>query len=205
METFKSIKSRRSVRSFTKRKVSASKIQKIIDAGLYAPSSKNCRPWDFFILSGKKKDKVAEIAEKNFEQPSWYPPSKSSVLASCRVIREAPILILVLNKGPRSGGEKKARKDAKLISAIIAETLSLGACIENMLLEATSLGLGSLWIGDLRNAKPQVEKHLKTKYDIIAGISIGYPTYQPRQKTIPKFDISKAIASQKHNLYIGLH
>jgi nitroreductase len=180
---------RRSIRIFTKRKVNRLKIEKIINAGLYAPSSKNCQPWHFIVLKEKKKDRIAEITEKNFEQPSWYSPEKSSVLASCKIIKQAPILILVFNKGPRSGGEKKATKDTELISAIIAETLSVGACIENMLLMATSLGLGSLWVGDLRNAKSHIEKYLKIKYDLIAGVAVGYSTYKPKPKNIPKLDI----------------
>jgi nitroreductase len=194
MDTLQAIKTRRSIRAFTKRKVSKDKIQKIIDAGLYAPSSKNCQPWHFIVLGGKRKDKIAEITEKKFEHPPWYSIKQSSVLKSCEVIRQAPVLIVVLNKGPRSGGEKKAANPRK-IGAIIAETLSLGACIENMILEATSLGLGSLWIGDIRNAKPFVEKYLKTKYDLIAGIAIGYPAHKLPPKKIPKIDI-KAITLQ---------
>ena len=186
---FQIIKKRRSIRKFKKRNISKKVIKKIIESGLYAPSSKNCQPWHFIVLRGKKKDKIAEITEKNFEQPSWYPPEKSSVLASCKIIKQAPILILVLNKGPRSGGEKKATKNTELISAIIAETLSIGACIENMLLTATSYGLGSLWIGDLRNAKDAIQKYLKIKYDLIAGIAIGYSDYKPKPKIIQKLKL----------------
>jgi nitroreductase len=189
METFQAIRTRRSVRMFTSRKVSRLKVQKIINSGLYAPSSKNCQPWHFIVLIGKRKDKIAEITESKYEHPSWYPASKSSVVPSCRAIRQAPVLILVFNKHPRSGGEKKAARNTKLISAIIAETLSLGACIENMILEATSLGLGSLWIGDVRNAKQHVEKYLKTRYDLIAAVSIGYPAYKSKPKEIPKVEV----------------
>jgi len=189
MDVFRAIKKRRSIRKFKQKDVSKKIIEKIIESALYAPSSKNCQPWHFIVLKGKKKDKIAEITEKNFEQPSWYPPEKSSVLVSCKIIKQAPILILVLNKGPRSGSEKKATKNTELISAIIAETLSIGACIENMLLTATSYGLGSLWIGDLRNAKDVIQKYLKIKYDLIAGVAIGYSDYRPKSKVIQKIRI----------------
>lgn len=188
MEVFKTIKKRRSIRAFTERNVTKKDIEKIIKAGLYAPSSKNCQPWHFIVLKGRDKDKIAEITEKNFIQPSWYPTKQSSVLESCNVIRQASVLILVFNKYPRSGGEKTA-KNTELISAVIAETLSIGACIENMLLTATSLGLGSLWIGDLRNAKPFVERHVKTKYDLIAGVAIGYSAYKSKPKKIQPFTL----------------
>ena len=172
MDAFKAIKTRRSVRQFEKKKVSQDKIEKILDAGLRAPSSKNCQPWHFIVLKGKKKDKIVEITENNFYEPAWI--KTKTTLLSCNIIKQAPVLILVFNKGPISGGEKHAARNTKLSSAIIAESLSIGASIENMLITATSLGLSSLWIGDLRNAKQRIEKYFKTKYDLIAGVAIGY-------------------------------
>jgi len=187
METIDTIKARRSIRKFIDKDVSPSHIEQIIEAGLYAPSSKNCRPWQFEALTGDAKNKVIEVIEKShdsvkYDTPKWI--KSDSTLVTCKAMREAPVLIMVYNKGPRSGGEDAVKKDPSLLGAMIAETLSLGASIENMLLAAQSLGLATLWCGDVRNAKPLVEKHMKTKYDIVAGVAVGYPSYTPPPKKI---------------------
>jgi nitroreductase len=81
-------------------------------------------------------------------------------------------------------------KNSELIDALIAEIGSIGACIENMLLTATSLGLGSLWIGDVRNTDRAIEKYLKIKYDLIAGIALGYHNYKLPAKKLPKYTLN---------------
>jgi nitroreductase len=59
-----------------------------------------------------------------------------------------------------------------------------------MLLTATSLGLGSLWIGDVRNTiNRNVEKYLKINYDLIAGIALGYHNYKLPVRKLPKYTV----------------
>lgn len=187
METSEAIKRRRSIRGFSSKKVNKSLIKSIIEAGRLAPSTKNTQPWHFLVLTGESKDKLAEVAQKHFVEAAWI--KDGSTRASCEILKQAPAVILVFNKGPRSGGEKKVTHNPKLLGAVIAETLSIGACIENMILKATSLGLGSLWMGDLTNAAEAINSHLKVKYDLIAGVAIGYPEYKIKPRQLLKPDI----------------
>ena len=55
--------------------------------------------------------------------------------------------------------------------------MAIGACIQNMLLEAYSLGLGSCWLGEILNRKEDVEKLLKIPDDceLMAVVTLGYP------------------------------
>ena len=190
--------------------VSNDKIKKIIEAGMRAPSSKNCQPWHFIVLKGKEKNKLVDIAKKAYRGESeWVTKGtisfkksdvytkrkdfdingKTTFFVSCNTIKSAPVLILVFNKHPLSGGENKAAKDTRLISAVITETLSIGACNENMLLAAKSLGLGSLWMGDLRCTASAIKKYFKINYDLIASIAIGYAKYKIPPRMIPKFKL----------------
>lgn len=184
METFEAIRNRRSIRRFLDKEVDKSAIQKIIQAGLYAPSSKNCQPWQFKVLTGKEKNNLANLVEENRQIPEWIKYDSTPV--TCEAIRQAPYLIIVLNKGSRSGGEREVRKTNE-IAPLIAETLSIGASIQNMLLTATNLGLATLWCGDLRNAKYEAEQYLNTKYDLIAGVAVGYAAEQSSQKKVPTY------------------
>ncbi|MFH1721949.1 MAG: nitroreductase [Candidatus Altiarchaeota archaeon] len=59
MDVFEAIKKRRSVRSFTKENVSSEDIEKILDAGRWAPSGLNNQPWKFMIVDESKKEKLA--------------------------------------------------------------------------------------------------------------------------------------------------
>jgi len=56
------IKSRRSVRRFTKQAVDEKLVQEIIEAGTCAPSGLNNQPWKFVVIrSPAVKDKLAEL------------------------------------------------------------------------------------------------------------------------------------------------
>lgn len=61
MDFFEAVRSRRSVRRFTKEPVPETVIQKALDAALLAPNSSNMQPWEFYwIRSSEKKSKLVE-------------------------------------------------------------------------------------------------------------------------------------------------
>jgi nitroreductase len=55
--------------------------------------------------------------------------------------------------------------------------MSVGACIQNTLLEAHSLGLATCWLGEILNKKAEVAKYLKVAADLelMAVLALGYP------------------------------
>jgi nitroreductase len=55
MQTWDAITSRRNVRSFTERPVSDEDIDRILEAGRRAPSSRNLQPWDFVLATDRKQ------------------------------------------------------------------------------------------------------------------------------------------------------
>lgn len=96
----------------------------------------------------------------------------SSVLATSNVIKDAPILILVF----------KEKND----NWLTGDHLSIGACIENILLRATDLNLGSLWIRDIAYTKEEIAKlvgyeHLELNSAISIGIANQSPSARPRK------------------------
>lgn len=60
------IKTRRSVRKFKKESVSAKTIEKILEAGRWAPSGLNNQPWRFMLLEGAKKDELAAYTHYSY-------------------------------------------------------------------------------------------------------------------------------------------
>lgn len=115
METLKAISSRRSIRSFKDKEVSKVQIEKILDAGARAPSAYGRQPWKFVVISDKKR----------LEEISIFDPYASAA-------DEAAIGILVCGDLDIENNEVFLIQDC-------------AAAVENMLLVATALELGSLW------------------------------------------------------------
>jgi nitroreductase len=60
MQTWDAITSRRNVRSFADRPISARDLDQILEAGRRAPSSQNWQPWDFILVTDR--DQLRKLA-----------------------------------------------------------------------------------------------------------------------------------------------
>lgn len=185
MEVNEVIKLRRSTREFKKKKVKKEDILKLIESARLAPSAANRQPWQFVILEKGKKDEIANIMEKELkkqkvEKNSEEDPTKpydptSSLIGSIRVIKEAPILILVFRE----------KRDAWLRG----DYLSIGCAIENICLTATDLGLSSLIIRDIVYTNDLIAKSVHHEdRELVVSISIGYSKEFPYERKKKKLE-----------------
>ncbi len=81
----------------------------------------------------------------------------------------------------------------------VKDCQSIGACKENMLLAATSLGIGSCWIGEILDNQTEVKTLLgvdQSRYDLMAIISLGYPLRESKTKT-PRKPLSGCVFAYK--------
>jgi nitroreductase len=60
MQTWDAITSRRNVRSFQDRRLSPADLDRILEAGRRAPSSRNWQPWDFVVV--EDREQLTELA-----------------------------------------------------------------------------------------------------------------------------------------------
>lgn len=60
METWDAIRARRDVREFSERPIADVDLERILDAGRRAPSSRNWQPWDFVVVTDREK--LVELA-----------------------------------------------------------------------------------------------------------------------------------------------
>jgi len=60
------------------------------------------------------------------------------------------------------------------------EKHSMAAAIQNMLLKAHSLGLGTLWIGDIFATIEALEQHLNKPWKLISAVALGWPALIPK-------------------------
>lgn len=186
------IYTRRSIRHFNDKKVPEEDLEKIIEAGLRAPSAKNEEPWFIVAITDTKKDAVCEWILKNeFGLKTSPDNSMDTTKASVEIIQNAPVLLLIFNRSTFIGGRKKlenavSKGDYEKIATYEKEMLGIGACMQNILLAAHSLGLGAVALGDIYPAEPMIKKTFKIKYDLSIGIAIGYPAYEPGKRIIDK-------------------
>jgi nitroreductase len=108
---------RRSIRKYTDEPIDDATVERLLRAGMAAPSAGNQQPWQFIVI--RDRATLTRIAE-------WHPYA--------RMLPTAPVAVLVL-------GDSSVAKWAGMWPQDCA------ACVENMLIEAESLGLGAVWLG----------------------------------------------------------
>jgi nitroreductase len=166
MELDDAIKGRRSIRKYAHKPVPVELVRKVLEAGTWAPSSRNQQLWRFTVLTGDAKKKLTASFRSELDKLSAKIGinQMGSSFESCRIMEEAPVLIMVWNS-------HELRTLPSLQSA--------AAAIQNMLLKAHSLGLGSLWICDVYFASGALAIHLAKPWELVAAVTLGWPALTP--------------------------
>ena len=188
METIEAILSRRSTRSYKPDAVEPEKLQQILDAGRHAPSGGNNQTCHFLVVQNQEVlQKLATLAENAFAKmevtPETYSSLKSSILQSKKggyiFHYKAPVLIIVANQ--KNYGNNMA---------------DCAVAVENMLIAANSLDLGSCWINQLHWLTEDAEilsylreLGLKENERVYASMVVGYAKSEdglPNRKALPR-------------------
>lgn len=156
------INKRRSVRLFSDKKIERKEINLILRAAMQAPSAGNQQPWEFAVIEDRENIEKLSLAS---------PYSKFSANANV-------IIIVYL------------REENLKHAAYVQQ--DLGACIENLLLEATNLKIGSTWMGIYpdKERSDYIKKliNLDDSLTPFATIALGYPKNEDSIKFIDRFD-----------------
>lgn len=192
METVDAIAKRRSIRKYSAKEVSREIIEKLLNAAIQAPSAKNRQPWRFVVVTAKEKGAMLQAMQEGIykeKSGKGLMPDSSKFISgaeySMEIMKQAPVTIFVLNTNKHYLWDT-APIEAKFYE--IANIQSIGAAIQNMILTATDLGLGSLWICDIFFAYQQLAHWLNTEDQLIAAVSFGYaeedPLPRPRKELL---------------------
>lgn len=176
-DALKNIQSRHSVRTFLKDDVTAGEIAVLLHAANAAPSAHNQQAWRFIILRGDKKQELAQLVTT---QSANFPrPAAALLRMGAKSIISAPVVIAVANTGDliRHGTELfKVEKETAHDFFRTMEIQSSAAAVENILLAATSLGLGTVWLGVLYLIKDEVLRFLgEPEGEFMAVVPVGRP------------------------------
>ena len=178
------IASRRSIRKFQPQEVPQETIEQLVAAARLAPSGTNKQPWKFIVYRREAKVQLVakmaaglarEEAGEDMVLPDsrWGLPDAKNTL---RIMGEAPIIIAVLNTCGRSILTPLTR-DQRVTE--IVDSLSIGAAIENLLLQAERESIATLWIANTCFAYPELVEFIGTEHQLIGAIAIGYAAESP--------------------------
>lgn len=167
-DIFDVIASRRSVKSFLPKFVSWENIAKVLDAGRLAPSSGNLQNWKFIVvLESSQKQNIANACHEQYE------------------IASAGALIIVCSE------VEKVERYYGLRGERLYSVQNCAAAIENMLLEAHSLGLGSRWIGAFDEDEVRSLCSIPPEVRPQAIVAIGYAKEVPEAP--PKYPLETVV------------
>ncbi|MCQ6277457.1 nitroreductase [Bacillus sp. V3B] len=175
MDIFKAIFQRRTIGKVKPDPIEKEKIEKLLEAAIWAPNHYHTEPWKFFVLTGDGRRPLgrtlAEIAKENMDDPTTEENQEKLKKAEEKPFR-APVIITVA---------VTPSDNPKVID--IEEVGAVNAAIQNMLLAAHALGLGAIW----RTGKPAYHSKMKKLFglrerdEVLGFIYIGYPDIPQRE------------------------
>lgn len=190
MELMEAIKTRRSVRKFTDEPVPREKLEKIIEAAMWAPSGQNLQPW-YFVALTKDEDLAFLISEMGTTAFSERKKLEARFKNNPEVVEETleflsamggarTILLAFLNKPTYS---------EDMIPSCIE---SVSAAMQNAVLMAHAEGIASCWVEAVCQAGDALhEKFAPEHGKLIGGIILGYPAMEAREipRKVGRFEI----------------
>ncbi len=195
METLAALAARRSIRRFRPDPIPAALLLQMLEAARQAPSATNCQPWKFLVVrspAGREALREAAYGQRMFV--------------------EAPATIVCL--GDRQIYKKRLRRGRELIEigAVEAETmekvgevyacrardpeadeqaitLNCALAIQNLIVAAAALGLGTCWVRLMDEARVAEALALPAHLFPVALVPVGYAAEQPGPR--PRYELSE--------------
>lgn len=193
------IMKRKSTRLFDEKKtIEPVELERILRAALQAPSPKNRQPWHFTVVTGdESRRKAAQVLEETLARLKQLRIKVGAVTddlelaaGSVRAMKTAAAVVFV--EYIRDIANEHGDDLCWELSALpfeVADLQSIGAAIQNLLLEATASGIASLWMCDVLYAVPELSTYLGLKHTLIAAVALGYES----RRATPRFGIEEKV------------
>ncbi len=180
-EFYQLIESRKSIRKYKPDLPPKEVIERILQAGLHAPSGKNRQNWKFFVVTGAKRDEYLKYSQKSWLgikdilqerlKPSLYQFTERFFFT----LGDAPVIIFCY-----SHNTPEERYHTSIGSVYMA--------VENMNLAALVEGLGTCTMGAPLEIKEDVDRFLGVtdlpeykagELELLCAVVLGYPDHEP--------------------------
>lgn len=182
---FELLKSRRSIRKFTDNKPDRSHIERLIEAASWAPSNHNRQGWKFMVFEDQQQirmlaDKARKSVKKAIREAHRLVASRADELIHfVGAFDQSPVVILAMHKkSPAVGRSLLPSATSELASG---EALSTAMAVQNLLLAAHAMGLGTcvmtapLLAGDVWKSLCD----FPIGFEPTCLVAVGYPAETP--------------------------
>jgi nitroreductase len=177
MDAITAINKRTSVRRFRPDPVPREMIERLLDCAVRAPNHKLTEPWRFAVLTGRAKDRLAEIRAKHRLKRYSDPATPEALAGAAKVRRESqdtPIHIVAM----AAVNPDEITREEDYAATMMA--------IANLMIAAESLGLGTYLKsgGVMRDPALMELAGVPEGFRVVGLISLGYPAEQdpPRRR-----------------------
>lgn len=175
------LQSRKSIRQYKPDAVPKDVLERILQAGMQAPSGKNRQNWRFFVVTGAKRDEYLRYSQRSWEgikdvlvkrlKPSLYQFTERFFYT----LGHAPVVIFAY-----SHNDAEERYHTSIGSVYMA--------VENMNLACLVEGLGACTMGaplEIKNdvdhflGVDQLEEYRRGELELLCAMVCGYPDHNP--------------------------
>ncbi len=201
MEVIEAIERRKSIRAFRPDPVSREDLTRLIGAAVAGPSKGNSQIWEFIGVTGEKKRamdkmllellKTDLIPSMKLSESDDITPSDALRKAERRSSHNEREMSKILSPLGLSFEKFMLEGTFTFFNAPVAilvfvdeafsrdlpHILSVGAAVQNILLAATDMGLGTCWIGGVWRYTRHIRKLLKVpdSKKLLSAVALGYP------------------------------
>lgn len=181
MNFYELVEKRRSIRKYKKSSVPREIIERILAAGMQAPSGKNRQNWRFIVVEGKKRDDYLQLSQKSWLaikdilKPKLKPSLYDFTERFFYTLGDAPVIIFCYSVNS---------PEEKYLTSIG----SVYMAVENMNLACFEEGLGCCTMGAPLEIKKDVDKFLGVDQwpeyqnghlELLCALVVGYADHEP--------------------------
>ena len=183
MEMLEAIRTRRSVRKFSDRPVTAEQLNQVLEAARQAPSWANMQCWRFVVIQDQKvREQISELSyvDEYFATHGYKSNPAQKALA------QAPVVIVACADPERSGklwGQNYYLTD-------------LGIATQNLMLAAHAQGLGTVFVGVFDEPRLRDLLGIPEQIHIVGLFPLGYPLSEPKEGP-PRKPLEKIVFQEK--------
>ncbi|MHC4940270.1 MAG: nitroreductase family protein [Planctomycetota bacterium] len=154
MKLLDTIRNRRSIREFARRKPAADDLDRLADALRWAPSAGNLQSRRFYFVRDRRtRARLARASYQSF-------------------VGAAPVLVVAC-------ADHRIRREYGERGVELYCLLDVAAAVQNMLLVASELGLGTCWVGAFDEQRIAKILELPAYLRPVSLIPLGYPAEEP--------------------------
>jgi nitroreductase len=191
MELFDAINNRRSIRRYTADPVDEQAVNKVLDAGRWAPSWANTQCWRFIVV--RDPDVKAKIGQ------SLMKVQREDQLVNnpaTKTISDIPVLVVVCAEMGVSGCKPGATPDGNYVTDkddwFMFDT---ALAVQNMVLAAHGLGLGTVIIGAFDAKMVEEILGVPEGYRVVVLFPLGVPAREG--KAPPRKELTELVVNDR--------